>query len=301
MLAMTDRDGVVEASVPGLADAARVTTPECMEALERLSSPDPHSRTPDNEGRRIEKVTGGWSILNYEAYRERASEEERRRKNAERQARWRERHSTTENIQDECPKSNAPLHTVTHRNAVLHHVAPNNPIAEAEAEAGSPTSLRSVDHMGVVVTSGDQETLSSQLNVFTPEDIKKRSSKKTNEKSKGSIVWDAYSEAYKHRYGAEPVRNAKANSLCARLCALLPAEDAPAVASHYLTTRANPYAQSGHCLDLLVRDAQKIYTEWKTGHRVTQSQSREGDRLQGQGDVWRNVEAKMRKEGRIEE
>lgn len=105
----------------------------------------------------------------------------------------------------------------------------------------------------------------------------------------GVEVWNAYSSAYLKRYGTEPARNAKVNALCKRLCDLLPADEAPLVAAHYLTTRANPYAQSGHCLDLLIRDAQKIHTEWKTGQRITQSQARENDRVQGMGDLWQKV------------
>ena len=48
MLALKDRWHVVNASIPGLADAARLTIPDTIAALETLSSPDPHSRTKDN-------------------------------------------------------------------------------------------------------------------------------------------------------------------------------------------------------------------------------------------------------------
>lgn len=70
MLAMADGDGVVAASVPGLARRAGVTRPECEAALEILTEPDPDSKTPDHEGRRIEKIEGGWVILNHRKYRE---------------------------------------------------------------------------------------------------------------------------------------------------------------------------------------------------------------------------------------
>ena len=70
MLALTDARGMVEGSVPGFAHVARVSIPEMEHAIEVLSGPDPYSRTPDNEGRRIEVVPGGWVILNYTAYRD---------------------------------------------------------------------------------------------------------------------------------------------------------------------------------------------------------------------------------------
>lgn len=91
MLAMKDSDGIVEVSIPGLADAARVEIDECEEALMRLSSPDKYSRTKDFEGRRIEEIDGGWIILNHDLYQEKNSNEDRKRKNAEKQKRYRER------------------------------------------------------------------------------------------------------------------------------------------------------------------------------------------------------------------
>lgn len=78
MLAMADEQGYVWASIPGLADAARVSLPQCEEALARFQQPDPYSRTQDHEGRRIEVVEGGWRLLNYGKYRELHDAEHRR-------------------------------------------------------------------------------------------------------------------------------------------------------------------------------------------------------------------------------
>lgn len=91
MLAMANRDGVVEASIPGLADFAKVTMEECKAALARLLSPDEYSRTPDNEGRRIKEIDGGWLILNHAKYREKLNLEDRRLYLAQKQAEYRER------------------------------------------------------------------------------------------------------------------------------------------------------------------------------------------------------------------
>jgi len=77
MLAMAGEDGVVEASVPGLMDAARVTRGNVEDALERLMSPDPDSRNPDHEGRRIAAIDGGWLLLNHDKYKYKMSKEEK--------------------------------------------------------------------------------------------------------------------------------------------------------------------------------------------------------------------------------
>lgn len=91
MLAMANADGVVEASVPGLADFSKVTLEECQEALRKLSEPDEFSRSKENEGRRISEVDGGWKILNHAKYREKLNLEERRLYLAQKQAEYRER------------------------------------------------------------------------------------------------------------------------------------------------------------------------------------------------------------------
>lgn len=70
MLAMSDKNGFVFGSVPGLAHRARVSIDDCRIALRTLLEPDHDSRTPDHEGRRIAVVDGGWALLNYAKYRE---------------------------------------------------------------------------------------------------------------------------------------------------------------------------------------------------------------------------------------
>ena len=69
MLAMADQHGRVWASIPGLANIARVPIEATESALEELMSPDKYSRTKDNDGRRIEEIDGGWRLLNHAKYR----------------------------------------------------------------------------------------------------------------------------------------------------------------------------------------------------------------------------------------
>jgi hypothetical protein len=76
MLARCDADGIVEGSVPGFAHLCHVSMDEMVEAIRKLSEPDPFSRTKDNEGRRIELFDGGWRVLNYRKYREQAQAKE---------------------------------------------------------------------------------------------------------------------------------------------------------------------------------------------------------------------------------
>lgn len=70
LLAAMDEDGYAHFSaIENLAARARVTVTECQEAVTALLSPDPNSADPDFEGRRIERVPGGFMILNALKYR----------------------------------------------------------------------------------------------------------------------------------------------------------------------------------------------------------------------------------------
>lgn len=73
-----DRNHFFRATIPGLANLARVSIEECEKALEKLESPDKYSRTKENEGRRIQRVEEGWIVLNGEKYRRMLTSDERR-------------------------------------------------------------------------------------------------------------------------------------------------------------------------------------------------------------------------------
>jgi uncharacterized phage protein (TIGR02220 family) len=71
LLAAMDEDGYAHFSaVENLASRARVTVTQCNSAIKTLSEPDPNSCDPDFGGRRIERVPGGFIILNARKYRE---------------------------------------------------------------------------------------------------------------------------------------------------------------------------------------------------------------------------------------
>ena len=129
MLALADKNGEVLGTVPGLARMANVTIPECESALAAFIAPDTYSRSPDEEGRRIEQIKDGWALINHAKYRQMASRDEQKTAAALRQKRWRDRNATSVTRNAALSPNNA---TVTQ---TLH-------IAEAEAEAD--TELRTI-------------------------------------------------------------------------------------------------------------------------------------------------------------
>lgn len=94
MLAMTDRKGRVWGSIPGLANRARVSVDGCRKAIHTFLSPDPDSRTKEEEGRRIREIDGGWQLINYLKYREIRDQESVREQTAKRVAAHRKRNVT---------------------------------------------------------------------------------------------------------------------------------------------------------------------------------------------------------------
>lgn len=128
MLAISDQNGEVHASIPGLARIAGVSVADTETALGKFLSPDSYSRTPDNEGRRIAVIDGGWELLNHAKYRRMASKAEEKEANAARQRRFRARNATV-------TESNA---SVTVGNA---QVTDQRDIAEADTETDTKTDL----------------------------------------------------------------------------------------------------------------------------------------------------------------
>jgi len=70
-IAVMDESGFVQfASVANVAHRAIVSVEEAQEAIRCLESPDPESSDPEHDGRRVERVPGGWIVLNAEKHRD---------------------------------------------------------------------------------------------------------------------------------------------------------------------------------------------------------------------------------------
>jgi len=90
MLTLADRDGFVRSSPSGLARSANVPLAACRTALRTLEQPDVESSTQEWAGRRIEAIEGGWTVLNYEKYRDLRDPDVRREQTRERVRKHRE-------------------------------------------------------------------------------------------------------------------------------------------------------------------------------------------------------------------
>lgn len=93
LLTLADRNGVVDMTIAAIHRRTNLPLEMILEAIPKLEGPDPTSRSPVKEGRRIERLDAhrdwGWTIVNYQKYRESVNKEMLRVGEAERKAAYR--------------------------------------------------------------------------------------------------------------------------------------------------------------------------------------------------------------------
>lgn len=127
------------------------------------------------------------------------------------------------------------------------------------------------------------------LSVPTPKIKKKKELNTCSEPTVAAQVWSRYAEAYQARYKTAPVRNAKVNSQLSQLVSRIGGEAAPEVAAFYVWHNDQFYIRNTHSVDFLLRNAEALHTQWKTGQAVTSSQARRMDQTQGRVNVFQEI------------
>lgn len=130
LLAAMDQNGYAHFSaIENLALRARVTVEEATEAVRILMSPDPQSANPAHEGRRIERVPGGFIVLNAAEHRKIASLEMMREQTKLRVQRWREKQG-----QQDIPLPPAPASPEQQQTQIQQETPRNAAVTHDEAE-----------------------------------------------------------------------------------------------------------------------------------------------------------------------
>ncbi len=82
LIILADKKGEVDMTAEAIARRTTIPLKVIQVGIDALEQPDPHSRTPDEDGRRIVKLSDnrdwGWRVVNYDHYRKIRSAEERR-------------------------------------------------------------------------------------------------------------------------------------------------------------------------------------------------------------------------------
>ncbi|MGN6312880.1 MAG: hypothetical protein ACTHMO_03860 [Rhodanobacteraceae bacterium] len=126
MLILCDRDGIVDMTVAAIHRTTGIPIEILQKGVDLLEQPDPGSRTPTMEGRRIVRLDEhrpwGWKLVNYEYYRSLQSKEDKKEADRIRVAQKRQAEkSNKNNVVAECREQSQSVANVAH--------------AEAEAEA----------------------------------------------------------------------------------------------------------------------------------------------------------------------
>lgn len=275
LLAHMDSVGHVDIHPRAIAEEVGLTLDAVRAALDELEAPDPESRSPDEDGRRIVRLdehrAWGWRVVNGAKYRAIRNEEDRREQNRLAQERWRNKsRPASASVSRDKPRS-AQVEVEVE--------------VEVDTEEEANTEFNSPPGVPGVATEPPQAPARPRRAVAT---------RPKAAPAPTAAVWDAYSAAYQTRYGAPPVRNARVNGQLAQLVARLGAEEAPHVAAHYVGHNGAYYVRSMHDTAALLRDAEKLRTEWATGRRVTQTAATQVDRTQTNYDSFAPLIAEAR-------
>ncbi len=258
------------------------TTPEKIEeSIKFLCAPDPNSRSKNDDGcRLIREGEYQYFVPNHEKYRSIRDEEGRREYNRLKQQEHRSKlkgdvKRPVNDSQSLLPKSTMSAHTEAEADTETE--AETEALKNQTKSKPLPSATRPVKEKKVVT---EDETALQRVCHAT---------------------WGEYVIAYQDRYGVPPVRNPKVSSQVKQFCQRVPGFEAPAIAAFYVTHNAGFYVSNGHSVGLLLKDAEKLRTEWATNQTVTQSQARQVDATAGRGNVWKKVIAEITERERNEQ
>lgn len=105
LLAACKPNGIAYVSAVYLSSICHLPLSRVQASLDRLEGPDPHSRSLEEEGRRIRRVDGGYEIINYATYRDASLKDAE----AERKRLYRQRKRGCPDIVPECPDASASV------------------------------------------------------------------------------------------------------------------------------------------------------------------------------------------------
>jgi hypothetical protein len=111
MIVLADADGIVDMTPQAICARTSMPIDILEKGLKKLSEPDPHSRTPGEDGRRIvcidEHRPWGWQIVNYLKYKNLRDSDEVREQNRVRAQRFRDKRNGSNGASRGVTASNA--------------------------------------------------------------------------------------------------------------------------------------------------------------------------------------------------
>ena len=141
MLVLCDPAGVIDMTPQAIAGKTSIPVEIINKGIEVLSSPDPHSRTPGEDGRRIATIDEhrpwGWYIVNHAKYQRLKSAEEKREADRARMANKRK----SQQINDVADSRKASQGVAE----VAHSDSDSNTDGKRKAQRSAPRRSRSLE------------------------------------------------------------------------------------------------------------------------------------------------------------
>ena len=138
LLASATKEGEVDQTHQALARRFNLPLADVREAIQDLEAPDPISRSPAEEGRRLVRLEGdrawGWRIVNYELYRNARNAEERRA--------YKTQHQAEKRAERACPQVSTGVHSCPQVDNVDRGGPMQKQMQSAEAEADAENTER---------------------------------------------------------------------------------------------------------------------------------------------------------------
>lgn len=110
-------------------------------------------------------------------------------------------------------------------------------------------------------------------------------------------AWTNYAMAYRKRYQAWPVWNAKSGGLIAQLVDRLGADVAHSVAAYYLTINDARLINDCHSLPALIARAESIHTQWVTNRQMNATTARQLEQTQANVNAAQQAAQNIREKG----
>lgn len=146
LLKLADKDGIVDITKESIARRTNVPLEIVSLGITALESPDPSSRTPDHEGRRIIRLdahrTWGWRIVNFLKYRQSATQEMLRMSAADRSKAYRNRQKgfSSDSFPKQSTEAEREAEQITPRHAtVTERHAPSRPVTQNVTQDAHPS------------------------------------------------------------------------------------------------------------------------------------------------------------------
>lgn len=142
----------------------------------------------------------------------------------------------------------------------------------------SPISPRSLPNVATAHAAATQEPVTELVTEVLD-------SKPEKQKTAGALIFEAYQDAYVQRYGLEPLRNAKTNSICAQIAKQLPVDEARALMHFFVQQNVAFYLQRGHAIQLALADLQALRTNMLQNKAMSAREAFLADKQQAQKNV----------------